>query len=105
MIGPKTISKAVELLRKGAKPRKIILFGSYARGGATARSDLDFLVIEDTVRDVAAEMVRLRRLLSPLRVPADVLVVSERQFSDWADTPGNVLHEAAVEGRVVYEAA
>jgi hypothetical protein len=35
----------------------------------------------------------------------DVVVVSARQFAEWSGTPGNVLHAAAIEGKVVYEAA
>lgn len=105
MIKSKKVAEAIRLLRKAAKPRRIILFGSYARRRATAASDVDFLVVEQHVRNVVAEMVRLRRLLSPLRIPVDVLVVSERQFAEWSDTPGNILHEAASRGKVVYEAA
>jgi two-component system LytT family sensor kinase len=33
------------------------------------------------------------------------VVVSARQFAEWSGTPGNVLHAAAIEGKVVYEAA
>ena len=51
------------------------------------------------------EMVRLRRVLSPLRIPVDLLMVSEKVFREWSDTPGNILYEAASEGRVLYEAA
>ena len=105
MVPRKTIAQAVEVLRKATKPQKIILFGSHARGRARADSDVDFLVVERRVRNVAAEMVRLRRLLSPLRIPVDVVVVSARHFAEWCDTPGNVLYEAASEGKVVYEAA
>ncbi len=56
------------------------------------------------VKDRRQKMVRLRRVLSPLLIPADVLAVSERTFQDWADTPGNILDEAAREGWVLYEA-
>ena len=87
MITREVIAEAVALLRKGARPCKIILFGSYARGRPRADSDVDFLVIEDRVRNIPAEMVRLRRLLSPLRIPADVIVVSRRQFAEWSDVP------------------
>ncbi|MCD4712259.1 MAG: nucleotidyltransferase domain-containing protein, partial [Clostridiales bacterium] len=41
MISQKTIQEAVELLRKAAKPVRIILFGSYARGDSKESSDLD----------------------------------------------------------------
>ena len=47
-------------------------------------------------------MVRLRDVLSPLRIPVDVLVISEKTYEEWKDTPGTVIYEAALEGRVVY---
>jgi predicted nucleotidyltransferase len=105
MIDEATIARAVEILRKAAHPQRIILFGSYARGRAGPDSDVDLLVVERHPKNVMSEMVRLRRLLSPLRIPVDVLVVGERHFEEWSDTPGNVLYEAASEGKVVYEAA
>jgi len=105
MISEATIHQAVRLLIEAGQPSRIILFGSYGRGEPGAESDLDFLVVQPTVRDRRREMVRLRRVLSPLRIPADVIVVSEQAFQEWRYTPGNILYEAAVEGRVLYEAA
>jgi uncharacterized protein len=105
MIDDATIGKATELLREAARPEKIILFGSYARKLADPGSDLDLLVVEPFVEDAAAEMVRLMRVLSPLRIPADVLVVSRREFAEWSDTPGHILFEARREGVLLYEAA
>ena len=95
-----TIEKAVELLLEAAPAgSRVILFGSHARGDAGPTSDLDFLVVEPSVTAYRQEMVRLRDVLEPLRVPADVLVTSEAVFEEWQDTPGTVLYEAAKEGR------
>jgi hypothetical protein len=47
-------------------------------------------------------MVRLSDVLRPLRLPADVLVVSDRIFEEWRNIPGTVLYEANKEGRVLY---
>jgi predicted nucleotidyltransferase len=105
MVDQPTIAKAAELIRQAADPEKIILFGSYARNRADPESDVDLLVVERAVSDAAAEMVRLMRVLSPLRIPADVLVVSREDFADWSDTPGHILFEAATKGVVLYEAA
>lgn len=100
MMDQATIEKAVDLLLEAAPTgSRVILFGSHARGDARPDSDLDFLVIEPRVADHRAEMVRLHRVLLPLRVPADVLVTSEGIFEEWHDTPGTVLYEAATEGR------
>lgn len=104
MIDEATIARATEMLRSAADPEKIILFGSYARGQADPDSDVDILVVESHVTDMAAEMVRLMRVLSPPRIPVDVLVASRRDFAEWSDTPGHVLFEAATQGKVLYEA-
>lgn len=103
MISESTIQKAVELLREAANPIKIILFGSYARGDITEASDLDFLVIEKSVKNRWLEMVRLNRALRPLRIPVDIVVMSEDQVDDWGHLPGTVLYEALLDGKVVYE--
>jgi predicted nucleotidyltransferase len=105
MISRKTIGKAVELLARSACPKKIILFGSYARGDATEDSDLDFLIIKSEVRSRRAETVGLLRVLEPHEIPADILVASEAFYEAWKDVPGTVVFEAAREGEVVYEAA
>ncbi len=46
-------------------------------------------------------MVRLRDVLDPLRVPADVLVASKKTHEYWPETPGTVYFESATEGRVL----
>jgi predicted nucleotidyltransferase len=94
-----------ELLIEAAKPKRIIMFGSQARGEAGEDSDFDVMVVEEGVSDRAAEMVRLNRLLRSLDVAVDLLVVSAEKFNYWCDTPGNVYFEAATEGEVLFEAA
>lgn len=100
-----TIKRLTELLVEAAKPDRIIMFGSQARGEAGEDSDLDVMVVEEVVSDRVGEMVRLNRLLRSLDIPVDLLVVSAEKFNYWCDTPGNVYFEAATEGVVLYEAA
>ena len=103
-MGQDKLAQVVELLREAAQPKRIFLFGSHARGDANEDSDVDILVVEKDVPDRVAEMVRLCRVLSPTRVAVDLLVVSEKMFELWCDTPGNVYFEAGTMGRVLYEA-
>jgi predicted nucleotidyltransferase len=102
MISEQQLQAAIRIFADDATPKRVLLFGSYARGDAREDSDLDFLVIESEVGDRAAEMVRLRRLLRPLRVPADILVYSEDEVARWGDQPGSALYWALREGRVVH---
>jgi uncharacterized protein len=104
MISEKKIEEAANVLANGAHPCKIILFGSYARGEARQDSDLDFLVIEPNVPNKRNEMVRLRNLLRPMRIPADVVVASEQEIEDWGHLPGTLYYWALKEGKVLHEA-
>ena len=102
MISQEQIDSAVRVLAEIAGAQRILLFGSYARGDAGEDSDLDLLVIEPQVADRAAEMVRLRRALRPLRIPVDLLVYSTDEVARWGEQPGSALYWALHEGRQVY---
>jgi uncharacterized protein len=94
------IQEAARRILEAAPPdTRLILFGSHARGDAHEHSDLDFLVIEQTVDDWAHESVRLRSTLNGLGVWADVIVVSDESVREWRDVYGTVIHAALDEGR------
>ncbi len=98
------VDRAGHLLADAVPPQsKVILFGSHSRGDARADSDFDFLVIEPSVPSKAREMVRLRAVLDPLRVAADVVVVPREYVEEWGEVPGTLIHDALTEGRVLAE--
>jgi len=104
MTTTEVVDRAGRLLADAAPPEsKVILFGSHGRGDAGADSDFDFLVIEPSVVSKAAEMVRLRAALDPLKVAADVVVVPREYAEAWGDVPGTLVHDALAEGRVLAE--
>ena len=100
MIEERIIREAANRLWRAAPGSRVILFGSYARGDADERSDVDFLVIEPEVADRFSEMVRLREALCPLPIAADVIVESAERFDYWKDTPNTLPYRVMKEGRV-----
>jgi len=101
MIDADVIQQAAKsLLAACPRGSQVILFGSHARGNAHAASDLDFLVVEPTVAGRLAEAARLARVLRPMRIPADIIVVSRSTFDQWKDAPNSVFNEAARDGKV-----
>jgi len=104
-VTPEKIAEAVKRIVETAHPVRVILFGSQARGGGDRDSDVDLVIVEREVDDRYAEMVRLHQVVRNLIMPVDILVIGERDFEEWSDTPGSVYHTARREGRVLYEAA
>ena len=104
MIAAALIDEAARRIAEAAPGAKVILFGSQARGEAGPDSDVDLLVVEPSVEDRFGEIVRLQRVLAPLRLPADVVVVSEAHLAEWGDVQNTMLHDALREGRVLAQA-
>ncbi|MEX2458039.1 MAG: nucleotidyltransferase domain-containing protein [Actinomycetota bacterium] len=100
-----TVDRIVEILATQMHPRRIILFGSTARGDAGPESDIDLLLVLDEFESRFAEMRKAARLLARLRVPVDVLVYSSKEVEEWGDVVNHVINEALLDGRVVYDAA
>ena len=95
---------ALTLADAARKPARVILFGSYARGEADPDSDLDFLVVQRNGFSHRREIVRLQDALSPLRIPAEVLVIShEEAAAAQPERAGDAVRDALAEGVVLYE--
>jgi predicted nucleotidyltransferase len=90
---------ATKLIDSAAGPATVYLFGSYARGDATANSDIDILVVERGLRDWLTETVRLRRVVrAGLDKEVDLIVMGARDWQKWRKHEGTVQHAAATEG-------
>jgi uncharacterized protein len=99
------IREAAQRLGEAArKPARVVLFGSYARAEADADSDLDFLVIQQDGFSHRREVVRLQDVLNPLRIAAEVLVISHEEAAR-PERAGDAVRDALAEGVVLYESA
>ena len=102
MVSPATIDRAVQELIRTAQPEQIILFGSYARGEATDESDVDLIVVVKDLPKPRTEWARLRRVLLPLGIPVDLLVVTRDSYTRWSEAVSSTFYWANREGKVLY---
>jgi predicted nucleotidyltransferase len=104
MVTAEKIKTAINVLVRESSPEMIILFGSWARNEARYDSDADFLVVtKNSVENRFSIATRLRRSLSPLKMPVDILVHDTSTINEWADVPGTLVYTIMTEGKIVYE--
>jgi predicted nucleotidyltransferase len=102
MASSETIQKAGEALAAAAgSSAKVILFGSHARGEGDSNSDIDFLVIEPVIENRHREWSRLRRALSDIEAPIDIVVLDAALAARRAKVPGTMVYHALRDGRVI----
>ena len=86
------------------QPRRVILFGSTARGEAGPDSDIDLLVVVDD--ETPDDKVTIRAGFESRRGyndPADVFPVREATFQRKCRIAGTLSRAATLEGIVVYQ--
>jgi len=98
------LNEVVRRLVSAGSPVKIVLFGSYARGTAQARSDLDLLIVEqDSHSPRHKRAIRYRMALVDLDIDKDIVVYTPEEIAEWADVPLAFTTTALREGKVLYE--
>ncbi len=86
----------------GVHPEKIIIFGSHAYGTPTKDSDLDLCIILQT-RDEKRVRFKIRKMLSDINVPKDILVFTPQHVEKYNDAPSEYLIPTILKkGKVIY---
>ena len=99
-----TIREMGRLIGERFQARRVVLFGSYARGQADENSDVDLLVVMDSDAPWLERSVPIRKALSERWIePVDVIVRSPRIFEEKKNQPYTLEHEAMKDGVVLYE--
>jgi predicted nucleotidyltransferase len=97
------IQDMVRRIVESARPDKIILFGSRARGNARIDSDFDLIVIKQTQEPVPRRDAALYLALAGMNVAIDVMTYTPAEIQDWSSVPDAFITTAVREGRVLYE--
>ena len=98
------VAEVVATIRDRFHPEKVVIFGSFARGGMRSHSDLDVLVVLGPRNPAYLRPGRIRLAL-PRSVPIDVLVFTPSEVRRWNGAVGHIVTEALRTGRVMYEKA
>ena len=106
MINPsedKMCQEIVSYIREVASPRKIVLFGSRARGDGNEESDYDLLVVKDEVTSRPEETHQINVALLALPIFADVVVRSAEEDRKYQQIRVGFQKRLMEDGVVLYE--
>jgi predicted nucleotidyltransferase len=85
------------------RPRRVILFGSRARGDARPDSDVDLLVEMETSDPMRERRRKIRELFRGRRWGLDVLVYTPEEMAERRGSLASIVGEIEREGRLLYE--
>ncbi|RKZ20843.1 nucleotidyltransferase domain-containing protein [bacterium] len=89
------------LEKENVRVKKIVLFGSRARGMEDVKSDWDFLIVTENAIPIQIKMKLTGKLLKALakeRIPADVILKSEEEVEYYKNYTMSVVKEAIKTG-------
>lgn len=97
--------EVIDRIAKYCKPKKIILFGSFAKGEQNSGSDIDLLVIKDSDQK---RPFRVKEIFESLRgmdrnFPLDPIVYTPDEINERLALGDYFIKEVLEEGKVVYE--
>jgi predicted nucleotidyltransferase len=97
------IKEIVEKIVEAFHPRRIVLFGSRARGGAAPDSDLDLMVEMESDKPPRERVRAVDALFADRRWSMDLVVCTPEEVERSKDVLGTLLYTIAREGQVIYE--
>lgn len=84
------------------RPRKVILFGSFARGDYHAASDVDLLLIKETDRPFV-ERIGDVLAVCDYSIPMNPLVYTPDEFTKMHKAGNPFIEQVLKEGKIIYE--
>ena len=103
MLTEAEINKLVEKIVQRIQPNKVIVFGSYAKGTATYKSDLDLFIIKDTPLPMINRYEEIKPILHSLLISVDVHVYTPEEVNEYGLEEYSFVHSVLKTGKVIYE--
>lgn len=103
MLTKMEIDTLIEQIVARIQPQKVIIFGSYAKGTATIKSDLDIFVIKETELPMANRVDDLAPILSYSLIPIDVHVYTPEEVEEYGREQFSFVKSILKSGKTVFE--
>ena len=87
------------IINRTVNPESVYLFGSYAEGTPRKNSDLDIAIIKNNVEDKHESLYQIRKALSYLGIPMDILLFETKNYLLNMNVYGTVQYEVAHKGK------
>ena len=91
-------------LIKSYHPKKVILFGSFARNEQRRSSDLDLLIIKNTAQPPKTRWMTVRKILRRFtrQIPISPMVYTEKELAERLAAGDFFIREIVAEGKVLH---
>jgi predicted nucleotidyltransferase len=98
------MDKIISIIVSLASPDQIILFGSYARGDNTKKSDIDLLIVKKSLkkgREISG-LIYKAFLENEIGVPVDLLTIDYNRYIELNNEIGYIYKTIKEEGKIIY---
>jgi len=102
MLTTNEIAEIVERIVMRLRPEQVIMFGSYAKGMATPRSDLDLFVIQETILPFARRANSVTPLLATASVRVDLHIYTPEEVESYRQQPFSFVNSVLASGQIMY---
>ncbi|MDR2717037.1 MAG: nucleotidyltransferase domain-containing protein [Treponema sp.] len=98
------IDKIIPIIISIASPDQIILFGSYARGNNTEKSDIDLLIIKKELKNSFAiiDSIYMAFYENKIKVPVDLLAIDFNRYNEINNEIGYIYKTIKEQGKLLY---
>lgn len=103
MLTEAEIQRLIDKIVAYMEPEKVIVFGSYAKGTATYRSDLDLLVVKETELSMQQRSAVVHSFLTTLLIKVDVHVYTPEEIEEFGNEPFSFVQSILKTGKVLYQ--
>ena len=102
MLTETEIARLVQEIVARLDPQAVMVFGSYAKGTATSKSDLDLFVIKDTHVPMVNRSAPLAAIVAHQLINVDVHVYTPEEVEEFQREPMSFVSSVLKSGKTIF---